>query len=184
MEKEIKDISIFEGLQIIQPTVFKDDRGYFFESFNEKRFFEQSGICPKFVQDNQSFSCKNVLRGLHFQMPPFAQAKLVRVVRGAVLDIVVDLRKDSKSFGKSVSLELNDRNHLALYIPEGFAHGFVTIEDNTLFIYKCTEYYNKESERTILWNDSELDIDWNCSNPILSEKDKKGILFSQFNSPF
>lgn len=174
----------FEGLHIIHPSVFHDDRGYFFESFNKKKFIDLTGYSKEFVQDNQSLSAKNVLRGLHFQAPPFAQAKLVRVVRGSVLDIAVDIRKNSPTFGKYISLELSDKNNLSLFIPEGFAHGFITLEENTIFIYKCSEYYNKESERTIMWNDVELNIDWKNVNPIISSKDKEGILFSEFNSPF
>lgn len=175
---------IFEGLHVLNPNVFKDERGYFFESFNLKKFIESTGFNKEFVQDNQSLSNKNVLRGLHFQMPPFAQAKLVRVVRGAVIDVVVDIRKDSATFGKSFSIELNDSNNLSLFIPEGFAHGFISLEENTIFIYKCSEFYNKESERTIMWNDSTLKIDWKCDNPIVSSKDNEGMKFSEFKSPF
>lgn len=173
-----------EGLLVIHPTIFKDERGYFFESFNQKKFFELTGYKNAFVQDNQSLSSKNVLRGLHFQNPPFAQGKLVRVTRGSVLDVAVDIRKNSKTYGKHFSIILSGENNLSLLIPEGFAHGFVTLEDNTLFIYKCSNYYNKESEATISWNDPSLKIDWNCQNPIISEKDMKGISFNNFNSPF
>jgi dTDP-4-dehydrorhamnose 3,5-epimerase len=175
---------IFEGLHIIEPPIFRDERGYFFESFNKNRFEELTGFQKEFVQDNQSLSNKNVLRGLHFQMPPFAQAKLVRVVRGAVIDIVVDLRKNSPTFGKYFSIELNHKNNISLFIPEGFAHGFVTLEENTIFIYKCSEYYNKESERTIMWNDTDLQIDWKTSEPTVSAKDNEGMKFSEFKSPF
>jgi len=177
-------ITSFEGIHIIHPSIFKDERGYFFESFNKKKFLELTGFSADFVQDNQSLSNKNVLRGLHFQMPPFAQAKLVRVVRGSVMDIAVDLRKNSPTFGKYISLELNDRNNLSLFIPEGFAHGFVTLEENTIFIYKCSNFYHKESERTIMWNDQDLKIDWQIADPIISEKDKEGLSFLKFNSPF
>lgn len=179
-----KEITSFEGLQIIPPSVFQDDRGYFFESFNKKKFVDLTGFNKEFVQDNQSLSAKNVLRGLHFQCPPFAQAKFVRVVRGAVLDIALDIRKNSSTYGKYLTLELNDKNNLSLFIPEGFAHGFITLEENTIFIYKCSEFYNKESERTIMWNDSDLKIDWKNLNPLISPKDQEGILFSEFNSPF
>lgn len=178
------DISAFNGLHILHPSVFNDDRGYFFESFNQKKFEETTGYDKTFVQDNQSLSHKNVLRGLHFQMPPYAQAKLVRVVRGAVLDIAVDIRKNSPTYGKYISLILSDQNNLALFIPEGFAHGFVTLEENTVFIYKCSEFYNKESERTIMWNDPKLNIDWNCKSPIISFKDQEGLGFEDFKSPF
>ncbi len=171
------------GLYVIEPKVFKDERGYFYESYNQK-IFEESGINDVFVQDNQSLSQKNVVRGLHFQHPPFAQAKLVRVIKGAVLDVVVDIRKNSPTYGKSFSIELNEENFLMLYIPVGFAHGFATLEDNTIFAYKCSNFYNKASEDTILWNDEDLNIQWNISNPILSEKDKLGKKFLDFISPF
>lgn len=178
------EITSFEGLHIIHPSVFHDNRGYFFESFNKKKFIDLTGYTKEFVQDNQSLSAKNVLRGLHFQAPPFAQAKLVRVVRGSVLDIAVDIRKKSPTYGKYISLVLSDENNLSLFIPEGFAHGFITLEENTIFIYKCSEFYNKESERTIMWNDKDLQIDWKVSNPLISPKDQEGILFSNFNTPF
>lgn len=178
------DISAFDGLHIIHPSVFTDDRGYFFESFNQKKFIETTGFEKEFVQDNQSLSHKNVLRGLHFQMPPFAQAKLVRVVRGAVLDIAVDIRKNSPTYGKYISLLLNDHNNLSLFIPEGFAHGFVTLEDNTIFIYKCSEFYHKDSECTLKWDDPTLQIEWNCKHPIISAKDQQGTYFNDFKSPF
>lgn len=178
------ELIIPEGIHLLQPSVFKDNRGYFFESFNEKKFNSITQLDIDFVQDNQSLSSKNVLRGLHFQLPPFAQAKLVRVVRGAVLDVAVDLRKNSPTFGKYYSVGLNEENNLSLFIPVGFAHGFVALKENTLFLYKCSEYYNKESEQTILWNDPDLNIDWKCTNPLISEKDKEGILFKDFKSPF
>ncbi|GIV27209.1 MAG: dTDP-4-dehydrorhamnose 3,5-epimerase [Bacteroidia bacterium] len=171
------------GLLVIEPTIFKDTRGYFYESYN-KHVFEVHGIKDNFVQDNQSLSQKNVVRGLHFQHPPFAQAKLVRVIKGAVLDVVVDIRKNSPTYGKTFSIELTEDNFLMLYIPVGFAHGFATLEDNTIFAYKCSEFYNKNSEDTILWNDPTLNIDWKVQNPILSEKDKSGKLFKDFISPF
>lgn len=171
------------GLLIIQPNVFKDARGYFYESYN-KKLFHQHGIKDEFVQDNQSLSQKNVVRGLHFQHPPFAQAKLVRVIKGAVLDVVVDIRKNSPTYGKSFCIELTEDNFLMLYIPVGFAHGFATLEDNTIFSYKCSNFYNKASEDTILWNDPTLNIDWKIQNPLLSEKDKAGKLFNTFISPF
>ena len=173
----------FEGLLVIQPKVFRDNRGYFFESY-KKNTFSEIGIKMDFVQDNESLSQKNVLRGLHFQNHPFAQSKLVRVIKGSVLDIVVDIRKKSPAYGKSFSLELTEENKTMLYIPIGFAHGFVTLEDETIFSYKCSEVFNKESEDCILWNDSDLKIDWRISNPILSEKDKTGKRFKDFNSLF
>lgn len=172
-----------KGLIIIEPKVFKDERGYFYESFNQK-IFDALGIKETFVQDNQSLSQKNVVRGLHFQNPPYAQAKLVRVIKGAVLDVVVDIRKNSSTYGKSFSIELTENNFLMLYIPVGFAHGFATLEDHTIFSYKCSNYYNKNSEDTILWNDKDLNIDWKIQHPILSEKDKNGKAFRDFVSLF
>ncbi len=175
--------TIFEGLYIIQPRIFPDERGYFFESFNQS-LFEANNIKTQFLQDNQSASKKNVLRGLHFQLPPFSQAKLVRVIKGAVLDVVVDLRKNASTFGKHFSIELTESNHTMMYIPEGFAHGFVSLEDNTIFSYKCSALYNKQSECCIRWDDPDLQINWGIEKPIVSEKDMQGILFSAFNSPF
>jgi dTDP-4-dehydrorhamnose 3,5-epimerase len=172
-----------KGLLIIEPQVFKDERGYFYESYNQEKFFK-AGIRDVFVQDNQSLSQKNVVRGLHFQHPPYAQAKLVRVIKGSVYDVVVDLRKDSPTYGQSFGIELTEENFLMLYVPIGFAHGFATLQDNTIFAYKCSAFYNKASEDTILWNDPTLNIDWKVQNPILSEKDKQGKLFQHFQSPF
>lgn len=177
VKTEIKD------LLIIKPKVFEDERGHFFESYNQN-IFSNLGINVNFVQDNQSLSGKNVLRGLHFQNPPFAQAKLVRVIKGSVLDVAVDIRKNSPTYGKHVSIELSEKNKTMFYIPEGFAHGFLTLENNTIFTYKCTNFYNKESEGCILWNDSELNINWNVNNPIISDKDKVGTLFKDFKSNF
>lgn len=170
-------------LYIVKPTVFEDHRGYFFESYN-KEVFLRHGIDQNFVQDNESKSQKNVLRGLHFQKPPFAQGKLVRVIRGSVLDVAVDIRKSSPTYGKWASIELTQENKWMYWVPPGFAHGFVTLEDNTTFFYKCTNMYNKESEGSILWNDPNLNIDWKISQPILSEKDIIAPLFKDFISPF
>jgi len=170
-------------LYIIKPRVFEDNRGYFFESYN-KNIFLQNGIDQNFVQDNESKSSKGVLRGLHFQKTPFAQGKLVRVMQGAVLDVAVDLRKASPTYGKWVAVELNHDNKWMYWIPPGFAHGFVTLEDSTVFFYKCTNVYNKDSEGSILWNDPDLNIDWKVANPILSEKDQNSPLFKDFVSPF
>jgi len=172
-----------KDLLIIQPKIFKDERGYFFESYNES-IFKQNGLNIHFVQDNESLSQKGVLRGLHFQNPPFAQGKLVRVIKGAVLDVAVDIRKNSPTYGQHFSLELSEENKTQLWIPEGFAHGFLTLTDNTIFSYKCTNLYNKNSEGCILWNDSQLDIKWGITNPVLSEKDKSGEAFSAFKSNF
>jgi dTDP-4-dehydrorhamnose 3,5-epimerase len=172
-----------EGLFIVHPDVFPDERGYFYESYQKKKFMEL-GIEADFVQDNESMSMKGVLRGLHFQKPPFAQGKLVRVVRGSVKDIAVDLRKYSKTYGKWKSAVLNEHNKLMMWIPEGFAHAFITLEDNTIFQYKCTNYYNKESEEGIIWNDPDLGIEWGTDKPVVSEKDLKGLAFKDIKSPF
>ncbi|MES2513742.1 MAG: dTDP-4-dehydrorhamnose 3,5-epimerase [Bacteroidota bacterium] len=172
-----------KGLLIVKPKVFADARGYFFESYNAD-VFKQNGIDVNFVQDNQSLSNAGVLRGLHFQAPPFAQGKLVRVINGAVLDIAVDIRKNSPTYGQHVSIELTEENKTMFYIPPGFAHGFLTLKDNTIFSYKCTNVYHKASEGTVLWNDSNLNIDWNIASPVLSEKDLVGTPFKDFSSPF
>lgn len=172
-----------EGLLIIQPNVFEDERGHFFESYNKNAFLN-SGINTDFVQDNQSLSQAGVLRGLHFQNPPFAQGKLVRVIKGSVLDIAVDIRKNSKTYGEHFAITLSEQNKTQFWIPEGFAHGFLTLENNTIFTYKCTNYYNKASEGCILWNDTDLKINWNIRNPILSDKDKSGEAFKEFKSNF
>jgi len=162
---------------LIYPKVFEDERGHFFESYKEN-FFSDSGIPTNFVQDNQSMSMKGVLRGLHFQKPPFAQGKLVRVLKGKVLDVAVDVRKDSPTYGQWYSVILSEENKKIFWIPVGFAHGFLTLEDNTVFCYKCTNYYNSESDSGILWKDQDLKIDWRLEefkieNPSLSEKDAK-----------
>jgi len=162
--------SYIKGLVEIVPKVFEDDRGWFLETYNEKVFKDQ-GITEKFIQDNQSFSVKGVVRGLHFQRPPFAQGKLVRVITGKVLDVAVDLRKNSPTFGKYESFILDSKKCNMVYIPEGFAHGFAALEDS-IFAYKCTNLYNKESEGGINWADPSLNIDWGVKNPIVSEKDQ------------
>lgn len=172
-----------DGLLIIQPKVFADPRGYFYESYN-KANFEKAGIYEDFVQDNQSLSQKGVLRGLHFQNPPHAQGKLVRVIKGSVLDVAVDIRKKSATYGKVITIELSESNHTQFYIPPGFAHGFLTLEDNTIFSYKCTRYYDKPSEGCILWNDADLAIEWGTTTPLLSEKDREGLPFREFISNF
>jgi dTDP-4-dehydrorhamnose 3,5-epimerase len=172
-----------KGLYIIKPKIFADTRGYFFESYNAD-VFKQNGIVVDFVQDNQSLSSTGVLRGLHFQAPPFDQGKLVRVITGAVLDIAVDIRKNSPTYGEHVSIELTEENKTMFYISPGFAHGFLTLKDNTIFSYKCTNVYNKASEGTVLWNDKDININWNVADPILSEKDLVGTIFKNFHSPF
>ena len=162
--------------KIIVPKVFKDERGYFFESFNLETLQKHIGN-HNFVQDNQSLSQKDVLRGLHFQKPPFEQGKLVRVLSGSVLDVLVDIRKNSKTFGQHFSYKLCSEKKHMLWVPPGFAHGFLTLEDNTTFFYKVTNYYNKESEGSIIYNDTHLNINWGIENPILSEKDKNANNF-------
>ena len=172
-----------EGLLIIKPRVFGDERGYFFERFRED-IMKSNGVTSKFVQDNQSMSSKGILRGLHFQKDPFAQGKLVRVIKGSVLDVAVDIRKKSPTYGQHFLIELNEENKTMFYIPPGFAHGFLTLEDDTLFSYKCTNYYNKESEGAIRWNSKSLNVDWGIVNPILSSKDATAPTFDEFQSPF
>ena len=163
---------------IIEPQVFGDDRGYFFESFRQDQFDEHIGKV-NFIQDNESKSTYGVLRGLHFQLPPFAQSKLVRVIKGKILDLAVDIRKDSPTFGKSVSIELSEDNKKQLFIPRGFAHGFVALSEEVIFSYKCDNYYNKESEASIIYNDATLNIDWKIKpkDILLSEKDKSNVDF-------
>lgn len=173
-----------EGLWIIEPKVFGDHRGYFFESFQKKKFSEETGFHLDFVQDNESFSSKGVLRGLHFQKPPHAQGKLVRVIQGSVLDVAVDIRKDSPTYGKHQSVIISAENKKQFFIPPGFAHGFLTLEDNTIFSYKCTDYYHPETEGAIAWFDETLNIDWGKIQPTISEKDKEAERFCNFSTPF
>lgn len=162
-----------DGVVIIEPKVFSDDRGYFFESFSQKRFEEE--VCKTvFVQDNESKSSYGVLRGLHFQKPPFAQSKLVRVVKGKVLDVAVDIRKGSPTFGQYVSVELSEENKRQFFVPRGFAHGFSVLSEEAIFQYKCDNYYAPESEGAIIWNDTEIRIDWKLpkNDIVLSAKDQ------------
>ena len=172
-----------EGLLIITPAVYKDNRGVFFEAYN-KQLFASHGLDMDFVQDNQSISNKGVIRGIHLQIPPFAQGKLVRVVQGSALDVAVDIRKSSPTFGKYVSVKLDAENNTFFWIPEGFAHGFAALEDNTIFQYKVTNYYNKSSEVSLRWDDPTLNILWEVDYPIVSEKDRESLLFEDFVSPF
>ena len=171
------------GLLLFKPNIYKDERGYFFESWNED-LFKSNGVDVSFVQDNQSFSHKNVLRGLHFQDPPYAQGKLVRVIQGSVIDVAVDIRKKSKTYGQYFSLELSSKNNYIFWIPPGFAHGFAALEDNTIFSYKCTNVYNKKSEGSLIWNDVNLNIDWGIDDPIVSSKDMNSISFNDLESQF
>lgn len=174
-----------EGVVILEPRLFKDDRGYFFESFSQREFDEK--VRPvKFVQDNESKSVYGVLRGLHFQKPPFAQSKLVRVIQGAVLDVAVDIRVGSPTYGKHVAVELTAENHRQLFIPRGFAHGFSVLTDEVVFQYKCDNFYAPQSEGAIAWNDPALGIDWRIpeASVILSEKDKLHPLLKDLPETF
>ena len=180
IETEIKD------LVVIEPQIFEDSRGFFLESYNYNDF-KELGMENIFVQDNHSKSLKGVLRGLHFQKDEYSQAKLVRVLKGAVLDIAIDLRKNSETFGKYFAVELNEKNKKMFFIPRNFAHGFLTLEDNTEFFYKCDNFYNLKNEAGIVWNDRDLNIDWNFekynideSKLIISEKDKKNMSFKEY----
>ncbi|CAJ1881970.1 dTDP-4-dehydrorhamnose 3,5-epimerase [Aeromonas dhakensis] len=170
----IPDVLIFE------PKVFGDERGFFFESFNHKLFEEAVGYPVTFVQDNHSKSSKGVLRGLHYQLPPHAQGKLVRCVAGEVFDVAVDIRKSSPTFGQWVGVHLSGENKRQLWIPEGFAHGFVTLSETAEFLYKTTDYYHRESEGAIAWNDHDLNIQWPVEHVLLSEKDQNAQSFLQF----
>lgn len=172
-----------EGVVIIEPCIFNDERGYFYESFSQRKFEEK--VCRTvFVQDNQSKSSYGVVRGLHFQKPPYTQSKLVRCIKGTVLDVAVDIRKGSPTFGKHVAVELSEDNHRQFFVPRGFAHGFAVLSEEAVFQYKCDNFYNKESEGSVAWNDPELAIDWRvpADKIILSEKDKlsKNIANAEF----
>ena len=173
------------GVVIIEPTVFSDNRGYFLESFNKKNFEDNIGKID-FVQDNESKSSRGVIRGLHFQKPPFAQAKLVRCVKGSVLDVAVDIRKGSPTYGKHVSIELSEFNKKQLYIQRGFAHGFVVLSESAIFAYKVDNIYAPECDAGILWKDPDLNIQWGVNNDdiLISKKDSKLPSFSELESPF
>lgn len=181
---EIEKTAI-EGLLIIKPRVFEDARGYFFESFSQRKFEEKVGKVT-FVQDNESMSSYGVMRGLHFQYPPYTQSKLVRCVRGAVLDVAVDIRKGSPTYGKHVAVELSEQNHLQFFIPHGFAHGFSVLSETAVFQYKCDNFYAPQADGGISILDQSLDIDWRIpvERAILSEKDTKHSLLKDFDSPF
>jgi dTDP-4-dehydrorhamnose 3,5-epimerase len=171
-----------QGLIKFIPNLFEDERGFFIEQFNAQRY--HAYLPQVFVQDNISQSHRGVLRGLHFQAPPFAQGKLVQVLKGSVIDVAVDLRTNSPTFGQHQMIELSDKNRTQFFIPEGFAHGFIALEDRTLFSYKCTNVYSSEHERTILWNDPMLGIEWPDMTKIVSSKDQEGAILNNFNNPF
>ena len=173
------------GVVVIEPRIFKDERGYFFEAFNEREFAENVRPVP-FVQDNESRSVKGVVRGLHFQKPPYAQSKLVRVVKGEVLDVAVDIRKGSPTFGKYVAVKLSADNHLQVFIPRGFAHGFCVLSDEAVFQYKCDNYYAPQSEAAVAWDDTEVAVDWQLplESIILSDKDRNHPSLREADIPF
>jgi dTDP-4-dehydrorhamnose 3,5-epimerase len=174
-----------EGILIIEPKVFEDDRGYFFESFNENKYIE-AGIDNKWVQDNQSRSSYGVVRGLHYQIEPYAQTKLVRALQGRIIDIAVDIRKESPAFGKWIKIELSEENKRQLLVPKGFAHGFAVISEVAVVLYKCDKFYNPQAERGIIYNDNDLNIDWglNADDIIVSDKDKMLPEFSHAEMNF
>ena len=175
--------TFIEDLLVIEPRLFKDERGFFYESFNKNNLDKIVNIV--FVQDNESKSYKGVVRGLHFQRPPFEQTKLVRCVSGKILDVAVDLRKNSKTYGKSFSIELSSENNKQLFVPKGFAHGFQVLSETAIVNYKVDNFYNSKSDSGIIWNDKDLSIDWNLDiKPLLSEKDLKLDLFKNLKSPF
>ena len=175
-----------EGVLVIEPRVFSDERGYFFESYNEERFLSETGIAVRFVQDNESRSKRGVVRGFHFQRPPHAQAKLVRVVKGKVVDVAVDIRTGSPTYGKYVAVELSEHNHRQLFLPHGMAHGFMVLSDEAIFQYKCDEYYHPESEGAIIWNDPTIAMDWGVTEAdiILSEKDRQNPTLAELGEIF
>lgn len=172
-----------KGLYVIKPKVFEDNRGYFMESYQTKTF-ASLGLTANFVQDNESKSQKGVIRGLHFQNHPFAQTKLIRVVAGSVFDVAVDIREGSPTYGQWFGEVISAENKLMLWISEGFAHGFQCLEDNTIFQYKCSNFYNKESEDSLFWNDAEINIKWKDLTPIVSDKDQSNNLLTNFKTNF
>ena len=175
--------TFIEDLIIIEPQLFEDDRGFFYESYNKNNLDKVVNVV--FIQDNESKSNKGVVRGLHFQVPPFEQTKLVRCVSGKILDVVVDLRTNSKTYGKSFSIELSSENNKQLFVPKGFAHGFQVLSEIAIVSYKVDNYYNPDSDSGLIWNDKDLSIDWNLDlKPILSKKDLKLISFKELKSPF
>ena len=175
--------TFIEDLLVIEPQLFKDERGFFYESYNKKKLYKNIKIV--FVQDNESKSTKGVIRGLHFQVPPFEQTKLVRCISGNIIDVAVDLRTNSKTYGKSFSIELSSVNNKQLFIPKGFAHGFQVLSNEAIVNYKVDKHYNSDSDSGIIWNDKDLSIDWNLDiKPILSDKDLNLDLFKNLKSPF
>lgn len=182
---EVKKTKI-EGVLIIEPKLFGDARGYFLESFNAKEFAEKTGVDVTFVQDNESKSKYSVLRGMHFQLPPFTQSKLVRVVKGRVLDVVVDIRKGSPTYGKYEMCELTEDNHRQFFVPKGMAHGFCVLSEEAIFQYKCDDFYHPEAEGAIAWDDPDIAISWPIPSEdvILSDKDKHHPFLKNFDSPF
>ena len=179
---KVKKVNI-DGLLVIEPKVYVDDRGSFFESYNRNEY-QINGVDVQFVQDNISVSVKGTVRGLHYQVGEKAQGKLCQVLKGKVLDVAVDIRFDSPTFGKYFSLEISENDKLQLWIPPGFAHGFSVLSDDVIFSYKCTNYYSKSDERAILYNDLDLNIDWKVKQPIVSEKDLKAKLFKEIENDF
>jgi dTDP-4-dehydrorhamnose 3,5-epimerase len=175
--------TFIKDLLVIEPQLFKDDRGFFYESYNKNNLDKNINIV--FVQDNESKSNKGVIRGLHFQKPPFEQTKLVRCISGNIFDVAVDLRTNSKTYGKSFSIELSSENNKQLFVPKGFAHGFQVLSETAIVNYKVDNYYNPKSDSGLIWNDKDLSIDWNSDiKPILSDKDLKLISFKELKSPF
>ncbi len=180
------NLGVFTEVKVIQNTIHEDKRGFFLEAFNKKILFKYLSEEINFVQDNHSRSKKGVIRGLHFQRNPFAQAKLIRVTKGAILDVVVDIRLTSKNFGKWASIEINEKNAYMLFIPEGFAHGFLTIENNTDVLYKTNNFYTPDSDGSLLWNDPDIGINWELKsykieNPIISKKDRNALNLEELN---
>ena len=171
------------GVLLIEPRIFPDERGFFFDSYNAERYV-QEGVDVKFVQDNVSKSKKGTIRGLHYQVGEYAQGKLCQVVRGRVLDVAVDIRHGSPTYGEYAEAELTEDNHIQIWIPPGFAHGFSVLSDEAVFLYKCTAYYNKDSERSIMYNDPDLGIDWRVEAENISEKDMQGVAFRDIGKDF
>lgn len=178
----VREDTPLPGLIVLKPRIFSDDRGAFLETFNQQRFHEATGLDVAFVQDNESRSVKDVLRGLHFQIDPHAQGKLVHVIHGAVLDVCVDIRPDSPTYGQHYKRRLDGASKEMLWVPAGFAHGFVALEQDTLFAYKCTGYYHPPAERTLTWDDPALGIEWGVAEPNLSPKDRQGLTWTALHA--